>query len=95
MNDKQQLLEIEDLAVRYVTEDGTVRALEHLDLSLGYGETLGFVGETGAGKTTAALAIMQLIPHPPGKSSVGKSCLKDRICSASRVMKCGISAAKK
>ena len=72
MNDKQQLLEIEDLAVRYVTEDGTVRALEHLDLSLGYGETLGFVGETGAGKTTAALAIMQLIPHPPGEIVRGK-----------------------
>lgn len=72
MSDTKQLLEIKDLSVHYITEDGVVRAVENLDLSIGYGETLGFAGETGAGKTTTALAIMQLIPQPPGKIIKGQ-----------------------
>ncbi|MBN1984595.1 MAG: ABC transporter ATP-binding protein [Chitinivibrionales bacterium] len=67
MNDRQNLLEIKDLVVHYITQDGTVHAVENLNLKIGYGETLGFAGETGAGKTTTALAVMQLIPSPPGK----------------------------
>jgi len=58
------LLEIKDLVVQYAVEDGTVRAVDHLNLELGFGETLGFVGETGAGKTTTALAVMRLIESP-------------------------------
>ena len=49
------LLEVKDLNVEYRTEDGVVRAVEHLNLGLNKGETLGLVGETGAGKTTTAL----------------------------------------
>ena len=49
-----------------MTDSGTVHAVEGLNLRLGRGETLGFVGETGAGKTTTALGIMRLIPSPPG-----------------------------
>lgn len=66
------LLEIKDLTIHYVTHEGTVRAVEDLNLRLGHGETLGFVGETGAGKTTTALGIMQLIPNPPGKIIKGQ-----------------------
>lgn len=62
-----QLLEIKDLSVHYFTEDGAVKAIEHLNLQLGYGETLGVVGETGAGKTTAALSVLRLLPSPPSK----------------------------
>ncbi len=65
------LLEIKDLQVRYHTEDGTVYALNHVDLELDDGETLGLVGETGAGKTTLAKSIMRLIPNPPGKIEGG------------------------
>ena len=66
-NQKNNLiLDIEGLSVRYTTEDGTVYALNDLDLQLGYRQTLGLVGETGAGKTTAALAILRLISDPPG-----------------------------
>ena len=50
-----------------MAEDGTVRAVEDMNLEVGTGETLGLVGETGAGKTTTALGIMQLVPDPPGK----------------------------
>ncbi len=60
------ILDIEDLVVRYETEDGIVHALSGFDLQLGFRQTLGLVGETGAGKTTAALAILRLVPDPPG-----------------------------
>ncbi|MDR1732251.1 MAG: ABC transporter ATP-binding protein [Synergistaceae bacterium] len=65
-HEKGLLLEIKDLTIQYVTDSGTVHAVENLNLELGRGETLGFVGETGAGKTTTALGIMRLIPSPPG-----------------------------
>ena len=61
------LLEIKDLTIHYVTEDATVRAVNDVSFTLAKGETLGLVGETGAGKTTIALGIMGLIPNPPGK----------------------------
>ncbi len=61
------LLEIKDLHIHYVTDDGTVRAVNGVTMSIEKGETLGLVGETGAGKTTTALGIMRLVPDPPGK----------------------------
>lgn len=60
------ILDVENLVVRYETEDGIVRALNGFDFKLGFKRTLGLVGETGAGKTTAALAMLRLIPDPPG-----------------------------
>lgn len=67
MNKVQNLLEIKDLSVHYVTDNKTVRAVEHLNLDVSHGETLGLIGETGAGKTTTALAIMGILPDPPSK----------------------------
>ncbi len=61
------LLEIKDLSIIYSTEDGLVKALNNASLQLHKGESLGLVGETGAGKTTLARGIMRLIPNPPGK----------------------------
>ena len=60
------LLSIKDLSIEYDTDEGIVRAVNHLSLDLHKGETLGLVGETGAGKTTTALGILRLIPDPPG-----------------------------
>jgi len=65
MSDK--LLNIKDLTIQYTTEDGVVKAVNGINLDLKEGETLGLVGETGAGKTTTALGMMRLIPNPPGK----------------------------
>ena len=65
-SDRKLILDVENLVVRYETEDGIVRALNGVDFKLGYKKTLGLVGETGAGKTTAALAMLRLIPSPPG-----------------------------
>lgn len=67
MNECLNLLEIKDLTVHYVTVDGTVHAVENLNLTLPEGKTLGLVGETGAGKTTTVKAIMQILPDPPAK----------------------------
>ncbi len=66
------LLEIKNLHVRYETTDGVVKAVNGTNLILRQGETLGLVGETGAGKTTIAKSIMQLIPSPPGIISEGE-----------------------
>ena len=60
------LLDIKDLVVHYVLEDETVEAVNGVTLRLKKGQTLGLVGETGAGKTSTALAILNLIPNPPG-----------------------------
>jgi len=70
------ILEIKNLAVHFHMEDGTVNALNGIDLELYNGETLGLVGETGAGKTTLAKSIMQLIPVPPGKIESGSILLQ-------------------
>ena len=66
-----KLLEIKDLTIKFHTDDGVVHAVNGLDLSLKAGDTLGLVGETGAGKTTTALAVMGLIDCPPGKIHSG------------------------
>ena len=60
-------LDIQNLVVEYRTDDGVVQALNGLNLSIKKGTALGLVGETGAGKTTAGLSILKLIPHPPGE----------------------------
>ncbi|MGL5055585.1 MAG: ABC transporter ATP-binding protein [Fusobacteriaceae bacterium] len=64
---KNSILEIRNLNIKYITEDETVDAVNGIDITINEGETLGLVGETGAGKTTTALGIMRLIPEPPGK----------------------------
>ena len=63
---KDTLLSISDLSIHFLLEHGTVRAVNDLNFHLETGETIGLVGETGAGKTTTALGIMQLVQTPPG-----------------------------
>lgn len=63
---EENLLEIKNLHVHYVTDTEDVRAVNGVAIRLKKGEVLGLVGETGAGKTTVALSVMQLVPDPPG-----------------------------
>lgn len=63
----EELLKVENLEVVYKTSEETVQAVNRISFSLNKGETIGLVGETGAGKTTAALAIMRLLPERTGK----------------------------
>ncbi len=66
------VLEIKNLVVHYETDAGTVCAVNGIDLSVDKGETLGLVGETGAGKTTTALSVLRLLPTPPAKVKSGE-----------------------
>ena len=66
MENEEILLDIKDLVVHYVLEDETVEAVNGVTLSLKKGQTLGLVGETGAGKTSTALSILNLVQTPPG-----------------------------
>lgn len=68
----EKLLEIKDLNVEYRTDDATYYAVNDLSLSLDKGETLGLVGETGAGKTTTALSILRLLPKNIGFITKGE-----------------------
>ena len=65
-------LEIENLSVEFRTDDRTVYAVNGLNLTIRKGQTLGLVGETGAGKTTTGLAVLDLIQSPPGVVTSGR-----------------------
>ena len=66
MEQTKPILEIKDLSIEYCANKRVVKAVNHLDLCIEKGESVGLVGETGAGKTTTALGVMGLIPNPPG-----------------------------
>ena len=65
--DNEVLLKVENLVVHYETHNSVVEAVNNVSFEIRSGQTLGLVGETGAGKTTIALAIMSLLPKPTGK----------------------------
>ena len=78
MENEETILSVKDLVIRYETDDGLVRAVNGVSFDLKRGETLGLVGETGAGKTTTALGLMRLVPDPPGRIVSGQIVLLGR-----------------
>ena len=68
----EKLLEVKDLAIHFFTDGEEACAVNGITFDLDAQEVIGFVGETGAGKTTTALGIMGLIPNPPGKILSGE-----------------------
>lgn len=68
----EELLRINDLTIEYQTDEGTVYAVNHVNLHLDKGKTLGLIGETGAGKTTIARAILRILQSPPGVVKSGE-----------------------
>lgn len=83
------MLEVNDLVVEYQTDLETVHAVNGISFRLGKGEALGIVGETGAGKTTTALSLMQLLPERTGKIRRGEILLNGRsilACSSKELM---------
>ena len=80
----EALLDIRGLRVEYHTDEDVVYAVNGLDLTIGKGESLGLVGETGAGKTTTALSVLRLIARSGSRA---------RICSRPSPPVCGRSAA--
>ncbi len=75
-------LSIRDLHVHYVTEDEVVRAVNGVSLDLAQGESLGLVGETGAGKTTTAFSILRLLPKITGQIAGGTISFEGRDLTA-------------
>ena len=67
------ILEIRDLTVEFVTEDGVVRAVTGVSYDLHPGEVLGIVGESGSGKSVSMLSVLGLIPMPPGRIVEGQA----------------------
>jgi len=74
----EPLLSIEDLVVEFKTEDGVVHAVDGVSYELYPGEILGIVGESGSGKSVSTLALLGLIPMPPGKIVSGSAMFKGR-----------------
>jgi len=72
----KKLLQIRDLTVSFASPGGRVRAVEQVSFDLEAGETLGLVGESGSGKTVSSLALMGLIPQPPGRIESGSVCFE-------------------
>jgi peptide/nickel transport system ATP-binding protein len=71
---KGTLLSVKDIEVRYETKDEIVKAVNGVSFELNYGETIGLVGETGAGKTTIARSILRILPTPQAKFVKGEIC---------------------
>ena len=68
----ETLLEVRNLSTQFFTADGVVHAVDDVSFTLGYGETLGLVGESGCGKSVTALSLTRLVPDPPGKIVAGE-----------------------
>jgi oligopeptide/dipeptide ABC transporter ATP-binding protein len=75
--DPQMLLQLQDIRTYFPTQDGIVKAVDGVSLSIRHGETLGVVGESGCGKSITALSIMRLIERP-GRVVSGSIRLGDR-----------------
>jgi oligopeptide transport system ATP-binding protein len=68
----EPLLRVEDLRVRFRTDDGWLHAVNGISLSLAPGEALGVVGESGCGKSVTSMTVLRLIPCPPGEVGSGR-----------------------
>src|SRR5437868_1747642 len=72
------LLDIEGLKTYFFTRDGVVRAVDGVSFSVGKGETLAVVGESGCGKSVTSLSILRLIASPPGRIVSGKLVFQEK-----------------
>jgi peptide/nickel transport system ATP-binding protein len=72
MDKPQNTLEIKNLTVEYVVDNEVVHAATEVNITIPSGKTFGLVGETGAGKTTTALSILNLVPSPAGRIVSGE-----------------------
>src|SRR5438045_8623150 len=72
------LLEIKKLKLEFLSGDTSLRAVDDVSLSLGAGETLCLVGESGCGKSVTALSIARLVPAPPARYAGGEILLNGR-----------------
>ncbi len=74
----EPILAIRDLAVEFRTDDGIVHAVDGITYDVFPGETLGIVGESGSGKSVSTMALLGLIPQPPGRIVSGTAMFKGK-----------------
>src|SRR5438045_9792467 len=74
----EPVLSIRDLVVEFQTEDGVVHAVDGVSYDLFPGEILGIVGESGSGKSVSTMALLGLIPQPPGRITSGTAIFQGR-----------------
>src|SRR3954463_16795112 len=74
----EKILEVKNLETSFFTEAGVVKAVDDVSFNVYKGKTLGIVGESGCGKSVTSLAIMRLIPNPPGRIVGGEILYKGK-----------------
>lgn len=74
---KEKLLEVKDLKTYFFTREGVIQAVDGVTFSVGKGEVVGLVGESGCGKSVTSLSIMGLVPQPAGKTVSGEILFKN------------------
>ena len=85
------LLEIKNLALDFLVDDASLRAVDGVSLTIEAGETVCLVGESGCGKSVTALSIAQLVPAPPARYVGGEILLEGRdVLKLSKAELCGI-----
>lgn len=72
------LLDVKNLSVSFDTDEGSLTAAENISFSIGQGEIVGLVGESGCGKSVTALSLLRLIPMPPGRILSGQALFEGR-----------------
>ncbi|MBF2036702.1 MAG: ABC transporter ATP-binding protein [Leptolyngbyaceae cyanobacterium T60_A2020_046] len=79
------MLDVQNLTVQFKTDSGVIRAVNDVSFQVPRGQTLGIVGESGSGKSVTSLAVMGLVPSPPGQVTGGEIWLADRAADAPAV----------
>ncbi|MGE0392987.1 MAG: ABC transporter ATP-binding protein [Vicinamibacterales bacterium] len=74
----EPLLRVEQLETQFLTDHGTIQAVDDVSLDLRAGETLAIVGESGSGKSVTALSLLRLVPQPPGRIAGGEVWFRGR-----------------
>src|SRR4051812_38389378 len=74
----ESIIQVRNLAVEFRTDEGTIFAVKKISFDVPRGKTVGLVGESGSGKSVTSLAIMRLIPNPPGKITSGEILLNGK-----------------